>query len=489
MITSIINGLDLGLYAQFFPFLIVAIAIVFLMVAKIVRLFVPVAFVVTIALLVIAWLAGFGDHYAIENGSYLVFAVDNLGRLGLKLLLPAVVVVSLMILKRPSPSGKKIEALLLVLISCLGAMVTLVSHNWMLFFVGVQCLSLPLYGLLAFDVDDTWSLSSSTRYLLMSFMAMAIMLFGILLLYAACGSMDLYEQSTRMNDLMPAARGIMGLGIVFILAGLGFKASLFPFHAWAPEVYQGARFFVTGYLVVVVKSVVLLFLMRTTFLLLNIADFPIASIISFMAILSMWVGNGMMVKEVSFIRLIAFLSIGHLGALMIPVLANNQIGNEAIFLDMVAFGAAILLIFATLKSIQADSIRGFTIEDLRGQFTKHPWSSVTLTVALISLTGFPMTAGFVGKFAIFRAGIDAQLWHLLVHYLVSSLLGLAVIARIIAGMWQKSPATAVAIEESHSTTWLPGFLFCAALAIVALGVFPELWISWIKGYTSGAPHF
>lgn len=484
MIMSFVNGLDLGLLARFFPFIMMVLAIAFLMVAKILRFSLTIAFSITMLFLIAAWIFGFGNAENFDGELFFGFSVDTLGHLGLKILLPAIMVVCLMILRKVAEPSKKIEALLLVLISCLGAMVTLVSYNWMLFFIGLQCLSLPLYGLIAFDPDDHWSLSSSARYLLLSFVAMAMMLFGILLLYAATGTMELEAQGEKIRELMATDSGVINMGLILIFVGMAFKVSLFPFHAWAPEVYRGARLFVISYLVVIVKSAVVLFLMRSTFLLIDAGNSPLNGIIALMAILSMWVGNGMMVRQNNFIRLLAFLSIGHLGVLMIPILAHSNLAMEAVFLDIIAFGMAMLLIFSALKGLNKDRIRGICLDDLKGLYYQQPWAAITLAIAMISLAGFPLTAGFVGKFAIFQAGVAAELWQIIGHFVVSSILGLAVIAKIAASIWQRPPETATSPAPVHAHL-VPELLFCVTMAIVVMGLFPEPWVAWVKGYTAG----
>jgi NADH-quinone oxidoreductase subunit N len=328
-------------------------------------------------------------------------------------------------------------------------------------------MSLPLYGLLAFDPDNSLSLSASLRYLLLSFFAMAILLFGILLLYASTGSMDLTQSLRIFNNT-----STINLGLILILIGLSFKISLFPFHAWAPSVYSGARIFVMSYLLIIVKSMVVIFLLRV-FSLLG-PDSIISSIITFMAILSMWIGSGMMLKEKNFIRILAYLSIAHLGALMIPFLAFNKLTLEAIFLDLIAFGLSILLISASLNSLKFGS--EIQVLDLKGLYYKHKGVCLALCLSLISLTGFPLTAGFIGKFAILKAGVFSSLWHLLSHFILTSFLQLFVIASIIALFWQKSSAE----NKNFQTSKL---LFCISIALLAMGFLPEALIELVKSHT------
>ncbi len=448
-------------FGHFLPFILVISAIVFLMLAKIARMGKS-AFWVTMVLLAGAWLSV--DTLGVKQ-ELMGFLPDSLGFLGIKILLPAVMLICFMLNGTP----RKIESLLLILISTFGAMVTLIGQNWMLLFMGIQCMSLPIYGLLAFDPENRASLSSSARYLLLSFVAMAIMLFGILLLYAATGSMDIAMESEKIKALLPDVSGLVGLSLMLIFIGLAFKVSLFPFHAWAPEVYQGARLFVLSYLLVVMKSVVVIFIMRMAFF-LKIAS--LSNIIAIMAILSMWVGSGMMLKETKFIRLLAFLSISHLGALMIPILAHNSLSLEAIYLDIIAFGLALFLIFFVIKKL--DLPKDFSLKDVQGLYYKNPQAALVLAIALISITGFPLTAGFVGKFAIFQSGFAASLWYLMIHFVLSSILSLLVIMKIIAGFWHEGFGFEKILQKRDI------MLFCASLIIVAVGIFPEPLISLVK---------
>lgn len=465
-----LNELDLARFTPFFPFAMMVLAIIFMMLATIFRLSVKLSFWVSILFLTAASASRFGK--VLHENSY-GFYVDGMAELGIQILVAAVMSILIMILQKDASYSRKMESMTLVLLSSLGAMVTLASFNWMLLFIGLQCMSLPIYGLLAFDPNI--SISSSVRYLLLSFVAMGILLFGILLLYAATGSMDLAVQSSKIREVLPS--GIASLGIMLTFIGIAFKVSLFPFHFWAPEVYSGARFFVISYLLIVVKSVVLIFLMRMAFFLF--ADPVFTSAVGLMAILSMWVGNGMMLRQTSFIRLLAYLSIGHLGALMIPILAYNNLGIEAIFLDIIAFGLAVLLIFSSLKGFNEDGTQNITLLDLKGLYYRRPVATIALTIALISLTGFPLTAGFIGKLAIFQSAMASSLWYLIINFVLSSILGLLVMAKIVASFWQPAPENATVSKLAFSELML-----CATLVLLAMGIFPEPWIAMVKTYTS-----
>lgn len=486
MISSIATNFPLLLDAQLAPFLMVGLSVALLILGHILQLPLRSLCSAIGLCLVGAWVIGLRDYLAINEKNFWGLSFDALGHIGIQLLLPGVMGVSLMALQKKSDYHHKVGSLLLILISCIGAMVTLISHNWMVLFVAIQCMSLPIYGLLAFDTENKMAVSASVRYLVLSAVAMAFMLFGIVLLYAATGSMDFFEQGLKIVEFGSIQSGLVLLGFSLVLVGIGFKLSLCPFHMWAPEVYQGAPFFVIGYMVVIVKGVVVLALLRGSMLLFGVEDSLLMDIIALMSILSMWLGNGLMLLEKNFIRLLAFLSIGHLGYLMIPLLAHSPLGVEAICLDLAAFGLSVLLILANLK-ISSRRFTSHSIDDFRGLVKENPWQAFFLMVGLLSLVGFPLTAGFIGKYAIFIAGVDGNLWNLLPHLILSSILGLLALAKIMLSMFQPSPLASLVPNETKGFLNHNGVFLVGAMALLFFGTFPDPWLSWVKSQTSTLP--
>lgn len=481
MTSSVTHEIALLFSGQLAPFVLVIMAIVVLIFSHILRVSLGVMFTLASLCLLAAWILGFGNAIAIEK-PFFAFHVDMLSKVGLKLLLPAVFFVGFIILQKKTTYDKKAASLLLLFISCFGAIITMISHNWMMFFLGIQCLSLPIYGLIAFDTDDKQAVSSSARYLVLSLMAMAFTLFGILLLYAASGTLDLHEQGAMMQEIIVRAPGLLTLGFAFILVGILFKASLFPFHVWAPEVYQGAPLFVVGMMVVILKSVVLFFLMRCFFVLFAVDYAHVATIISFMAILSMWVGNGLMLREKNFTRLIAYLSIGHLGYLMIPMVSRTSIAVEAIFLDLAGFGFAMLLIIAAIKSLPEKYSTHATLEEFRGLLVKYPWQALVLVAGFISMAGFPLTIGFVGKYAVLKTGVEANLWWLTINMVLSSAVSFFAIARFVISFFDS--AGCEYSDQTQTPVVKKAAILGAALALVMFGAMPQPFIGWVKTYAS-----
>lgn len=481
MISSITDEITLLLSGQLAPFILMIKAVVFLLIGHIFRIPLVAMFLLASICLWIAFALGFGIPIAIEQ-PFFAFHVDMLSRVGLKLLLPAIFVVGLLILQKRASYDKKAASLLLLFISGFGGMVTMISHNWMMFFLGIQCLSLPIYGLIAFDTDDRESIASSVRYLVLSLMAMAFTLFGILLLYAASGTLDMYQQAQLLSEIFSSTPGLLVLGFAFILVGLLFKASLFPFHVWAPDVYQGAPMFVVGIMVVIFKSVVLLFLLRCFFVLFAEPHTSVVTIITWLAVMSMWIGNGLALRETRLTRLLAYLSIGHLGYLMIPVIARTSIGVEALFIDLAGFGAAVLLLVAAIKSLPEKFSKNVPFAEFRGLLIQYPWQAMVITAALISMAGFPLTIGFVGKYAVFQTGVDAGLWLLIGNMVLSSIIGFFAIARLVTIIFGAPSLDQPAREFSSPIK--KSLVVVGAIALVLFGSYPQPLVAWVKAHAA-----
>lgn len=401
-------------------------------------------------------------------------SLSAISLMGIQIGLPVVMALSFMMYAKPIDHYRKIDALLLLLISFLGGITVMVSTNWMVFFVALQCLSLPVFGLLALDTNRSAAISSSTRYLLQSSVAMAIMLFGIALLYAETGHLDFVTQAQAISSLSPSSWGLASFGLGLILVGLGFKLSIAPFHVWTAEVYHGASFFVLGYLSIIAKAVVIFFVMHNGWLLFGMKSTLLITTLSTLAVLSMWVGNGLMVLETNVMRFLAFLSIGHLGFLLIPLLSPHPLSMMAVVVDVIAFALAMLLLLATLKMVYPS--HELSLSDLKGLGSKNPGAALLIALSLASLAGVPLTAGFVAKYSIFMSGALTDQWVLLTNMALSSILPLFALLRVIVGMYQAHDTT------PHKTMlpWPGNIVFLAALAILALGIAPNQWLAWVN---------
>jgi NADH-quinone oxidoreductase subunit N len=370
---------------------------------------------------------------------------------------------------------------LLLSLSVVGAGVLAASHHFATLFLGLELLSVPLFALIAFARGSANALEAGIKYLVLSSIASALLLFGIALLYADLGSLAF----TALGKALSGPESLWSLGgLGLILAGLAMKLSLVPLHWWTPDVFQGAPTPVGGFLASVSKGAVVMLLLR----LFSSADAAtqaaLAAPLGVIAVLSMLGGNLLALLQQDLKRILAGSSIAHLGYLMVALLAAGELAAEAVGFYLAAYFVTTLGAFGALALLRSDGKVGGTdgidLEALRGLYQRRPWLTLSLTLSLLSLAGLPLTAGFVGKFYLFAAGLDARLWVLVAVLLVASLIGLFYYLRLIALVFASS------VEESPTTAppvvWTGGVLALAALtlALVWLGIYPGELIGLIR---------
>ena len=378
-------------------------------------------------------------------------------------------------------SGENEEFYLLLILSTLGALVLVSATHLATFLLGLELLGVALYALIAYPERGHEPLEAAIKYLILSGAASAILLFGFALIYAALGTMSFTGIGEQLlNADLPDNQVLILVGTAMIFAGVGFKLSLVPFHMWTPDVYQGAPSPVTGFLATVSKGAIFAALLRfySDAQLYQFSGILIG--LSVLAIASMLVGNLLALKQDSLKRLLAYSSIAHLGYLVITLvvfelLNNRQLAVEAAGFYLAAYVVTSLAAFALLCIISSNEqgVERDNIAQVQGLFWRNPLLALMFTVALLSLAGIPLTAGFVGKFYLFAVGIEAKLWLLLVALVVGSGISIYYYLRVIFTMSMQPTGgdEAAAATKISSTSicviWLLIFL------ILYLGVLPD----------------
>lgn len=304
------------------------------------------------------------------------------------------------------------EVYLLIAIATAGGIVMCCAHHMASLFIGLEMMSIALYGMVAYTYDRARSLEATIKYMVLSATASAIMLFGIALIYAQIGSLAFAEIGAKITQ-EPSLLIVVG-GMMLVI-GLFFKLSLAPFHLWTPDVYEGAPAPVGAFLATAAKVAVFAVLVRFAIIesknVLASAPFVITMIA--VACISMLVGNLLALKQNNIKRMLGYSSIAHFGYLLLLVLVGGpQFGVEgfAVYLaiyvmtSLAAFGVVTLMSSADAKR-DAD-----TLNDYRGLFWRRPYLASIFTLALFSLAGIPLTAGFIGKFYVVTAAVGAGPW-------------------------------------------------------------------------------
>ncbi|HUX93453.1 MAG TPA: NADH-quinone oxidoreductase subunit N [Ignavibacteriaceae bacterium] len=326
----------------------------------------------------------------------------------------------------------------------LGMFFMVSSADLILIYVSVELLSLSSYILAGFTKQAIRNSEASLKYVIYGGISSGIMLFGISILYGLTGSTNLYE----INSLVQASQVH---GFTFVLAGflifvgIGFKISAAPFHFWTPDVYEGAPIPITAYLSIASKAAgfaLLIRFIKITFIqsidpngfwhLLNIIDWKTFIII--ISILTMTLGNFAAIWQNNMKRLLAYSSIAHAGYLLLGLAVLSNEGIAAILIYFVIYGFMNLGAFLVVMLI-SNKLGSEEIDDYDGLGSKAPFLSVSLAIFLVSLTGLPPTAGFIGKLYIFLALVDAKMIVVAVIALLNTVVSLYYYVRVLKHMF------------------------------------------------------
>ncbi|KAH8269094.1 hypothetical protein KR044_008349, partial [Drosophila immigrans] len=330
------------------------------------------------------------------------------------------------------------EFYLLVLIAAMGGILLASANHLASLFIGIELISLPLFGLVGYAYRQKRPLEAAIKYMLLSAAASSFLLFGMALLYAESGDLSLAGLGKSLQEnMMHQPLILAGMGMMIV--GLGFKLSLVPFQLWTPDVYQGAPAPVSTFLATASKIAIFAVVMRL-FLYAPAADNEaLRMVLSIIAFCSILFGNLMAISQTNIKRLLGYSSIAHLGYLLVALIAvqTHQLSLETagvylagyLFSSLGAFGV-VSLMSSPYRGPDADSLFSY-----RGLFWHKPILSAVMTVMMLSLAGIPMTLGFIGKFFVIAMGVSAHLWWLTGAVVVGSAIGLYYYLRVTVSLF------------------------------------------------------
>ncbi len=382
--------------------------------------------------------------------------------------------------------GNREEYYLLLLTATLGSSILAASTHFVSFFLGLEILSVSLYGLIAYLRQTNEGIEAGLKYLILAAVSSAFLLFGMALLFSQAGTMyfkDLmvYLSKTGHFNLLTIA------GVALMVVGFGFKLAVVPFHMWSPDVYQGAPAPVTAFIASVSKGGILALLFRF------FADFNLLQsnalflIFALIAVFSMFVGNFLALLQTNVKRLLAYSSIAHFGYILVAFIAGNAQpsfkGVEAATFYIVSYFITIIGAFIIVGMVSTEKREGQEMADYRGLYWRHPYLSVALSAMMFSLAGIPLTSGFIAKYYILVAGLSNRLWTLIIILVINSALGVYYYLRVTVEMFSN-----VSEEQEKAGFIQPkvgilgGFVIAVlTVALVWLGIYPTGLIESIQG--------
>ena len=369
----------------------------------------------------------------------------------------------------------------LLLLAGLGMILVAGALHWLAFFLGLETLSLSLYVLISIRKGQPASNEAGIKYFIMGAVSSAFLTFGIAMVYAVTGKMDILQSLSTKVQL--ASSPAMLLGLSLILTGIGFKVSMVPFHLWTPDVYQGAPAPVAAFLAAGSKVALFAGLLRFAYHYSgNTAWSYYVFIFWTLALLTMVVGNITALAQSQVKRLLAYSSIAQMGYLFMTLLAIRQGAVFAIMFYLTVYALMDLGAFGTLATLSEEGEDLDALEDFRGLAYRHPWRSALLTVCLVSLAGLPPTAGFMGKFILFRAVLQA-------NFVILALIGIATVIvsiyfyfRIIVALFMQPMERKIATPDLDLSSRIAGI--AVLVLIIWLGLFPSTLLSIITRIVS-----
>lgn len=367
--------------------------------------------------------------------------------------------------------GNREEMYLLILLSAAGGLVLVTAQHLAGLFIGLELLSVPIYGLVAYAFFNKRSLEAGIKYMVLSAAGSAFLLFGMALLYADAGSLSFSQLAAAGSSSV-----LSQLGIGMMLIGLAFKLSLVPFHLWTPDVYEGAPAPVAAFLATASKVAVFAVLLRLYQLSPATAGGWLNDLLTVIAIASILFGNLLALVQNNIKRLLGYSSIAHFGYLLVALIASKGLAVEAIGVYLATYVLTSLGAFGvvTLMSTPYSGRDCDALYEYRGLFWRRPYLTAVLTVMMLSLAGIPLTAGFIGKFFVIAAGVESGLWWLLGAMVLGSAIGIFYYLRVMVTLFLVEPNLRRHDAELHWAQRAGGImlLFVALLAFF-LGVYPQ----------------
>jgi len=402
--------------------------------------------------------------HAIFNGMFLVDAYSYFFQWLFLVITGISVLISIRFNEQESINRGEYYALLLF--ACSGMSLMAASGDLILTFIGIEILSIATYILAGFKRNDVRSNESSLKYFLLGSFATAFLLYGIALIYGSTGSTN-YLAIRELANLQGSVQITTVIGMGLLLVGFGFKVALVPFHAWAPDVYEGAPSPVTAFMTVGPKAAGFAALVRVLVQALPNLAHNWAAILWLLSILTMTLGNVVAVLQTNVKRMLAYSAIAHAGYILVGIVANSHIGFGAVLFYLVVYTVMNLGAFSIVVSLSHKGDVRVNLDDYAGLGRKAPFAAAALSLFLISLAGFPLTGGFIGKFYLFTAAIQTGYVGLAIVGVLNSVLSVFYYFRLMVIMYMREPYEGQPEPDPIS---LP------VMAIVAIGVFGILWL-------------
>lgn len=357
----------------------------------------------------------------------------------------------------------------LVLFATLGMMIMTSASHFLTLYLGLELMSLSLYAMVALQRDSSVATEAAMKYFVLGALSSGMLLYGMSMIYGATGSLQLNEIAATIQT-GAASNTVLTFGLVFIIAGLGFKLGVVPFHMWIPDVYHGAPTAVTLFIAAAPKVAAFAFVMR----LLAVGLHDLASdwqdMLALMALLSMAIGNITAIAQSNLKRMLAYSTISHMGFLLLGILAANENGYASAMFYIVVYVLMGLGSFGMILLLSRLGFEADNLDDLKGLNQRSPWHAFIMLLLMISLAGLPPTVGFYAKLSVLQAVVGAGYLWLAILAVLLSVVGAFYYLRIIKLMYFDAPIDEEPLRARADMSLL---MSANGLGVLVLGILPQ----------------
>lgn len=356
----------------------------------------------------------------------------------------------------------------LILFATLGMMIMVSAHSFLTLYLGLELLALCLYALVALDRDCKVGAEAAMKYFVLGALGSGMLLYGISMLYGATGSFDftLVAQAVNAEGM---ENKILVFGLVFVLIGVAFKFGAVPFHAWVPDVYQGAPLPVVLFLSSAPK--IAAFAMATRILIDSLgalrADW--GEILVILSVLSMGLGNLVAIAQTNIKRMLAYSTISHVGFIFLGLLAGTPAGYAAAMFYTLVYALMAAGAFGVLAMISSQGVEVENLEDLKGLNDRDSWMAAVLALMMFSMAGVPPAVGFFAKLLVLEAVVSVGMIWLAVLAVVFSIIGAFYYLRVVKFIYFDKPVQDAPLALAGDARII---LSVNGLAVLVLGIFP-----------------
>jgi NADH-quinone oxidoreductase subunit N len=423
-----------------------------------------------VGILVISFVFKTSENISFYNGLYVS---DSISTYFKQLFLIAAALVTLMSASYvKNLTDSKSEFFVILVFALLGMMVMSSANDMITLYMGLELMSISFIILAAYDKKNMKSTEAGTKYVLLSSMSTAVLLYGMSLIYGISGSVNFPEIISFMKA--GSNQPIVIVGSILLIAGFAFKISAAPFHMWSPDVYEGAPTPVTAFLAAGSKVAGFAVLIKLLMQVMQYSYSTIIVLIIVLSILSMVIGNVIAIPQTNIKRMLAYSSIAHAGYILTGLVSYTKGGISAMMYYM------LLYIFANIGAFA--SITAFTnqtgkedIKDFKGMWKRSPFLAATLMISLLSMAGIPPAAGFIGKFYLFSELIKQGYLWMAFFAMGMSVVSIYYYIVVIRVMLMEEPEDTSAIKLPAS---LKAVMVIAIIMILVMGLFPGPITDW-----------